>query len=304
MCRAQLMRGSCAVRATGHQLMRPVACRSRAARSVFRGLLWGQRVAVKRLMTDRDGADAESLRRELLHETRLLARLSHPCITLLIGYTPSPAQLVLEVLDGTVYDLAKAMYNESAPPSKLLDSLVDLLAGCAYLHAREPPLLHRDLKPPNILHDAKGRCKLCDFGTAIELLPGAPLPTKWVGSQLYVAPEVDREEPYGLPADVFSFGVLAYELYHVLETGNDFYGEGMDLFDEGGLMEGMSVVREPLLAEPQEMPSRPATCDVDSVWELLCVCMKASARDRPTFAQVAVRISEAQQAAAGNAAWL
>ena len=47
---------------------------------------------------------------------------------------------------------------------------------------------------------------MCDFGTAHEVRPGAPPLTEWFGSALYVAPEVDKEEPYGLPADVFSFG--------------------------------------------------------------------------------------------------
>ena len=56
------------------------------------------------------------------------------------------------------------------------------------------PLLHRALQPPNVLHDEKGKCKLCDFGTAIELAPAAPLPTEWMGSQLYVAPEVRSQE--------------------------------------------------------------------------------------------------------------
>ena len=54
------------------------------------------------------------------------------------------------------------------------------------------------VQPPNVLHDAKGRCKLCDFGTCLELQPHAPPPTEWVGSQLYVAPEVDAQKAYSL----------------------------------------------------------------------------------------------------------
>ena len=83
-------------------------------------------------------------------------------------------------------------------------------AARAYMHA-PPPVIHRDLKPPNVLHDASKRCKLCDFGYAFELKPNQPKPTEWMGSRLYVAPEVDRLEPYGLPSDVFSFGTMAYE---------------------------------------------------------------------------------------------
>jgi serine/threonine protein kinase len=171
---------------------------------VFRGLLWGQKVAVKRLFLEREGADEASLRRELEHETRLLHSVSHPCILTLIGYTHTPAQIVLEVLDGTVYDLVRAGPDQI--DGGMLSPLLDILSACAYLHARSPPILHRDLKPPNVLHDARNRCKLCDFGTAMELPPSAPRPTEWMGSALYVAPEVDREDPYGLAADVFSFG--------------------------------------------------------------------------------------------------
>jgi serine/threonine protein kinase len=40
----------------------------------------------------------------------------------------------------------------------LLSPLLDVVAGCAYLHARQPPLLHRDLKPPNVLYDERKRC--------------------------------------------------------------------------------------------------------------------------------------------------
>ena len=64
---------------------------------VFRGLLWGQKVAVKQLKPDREGADAAQLERELRHETRILAALSHPSILTLIGFTAAPAQIVLEV---------------------------------------------------------------------------------------------------------------------------------------------------------------------------------------------------------------
>ena len=273
---------------------------------VHRGLLWGQRVAVKRLMVDREGADKETLERELLHETRLLAQISHPCVTQLIGFTPAPLHyVVLEVLDGTIYDLALSFYNEGQGGSALLIPLLDLLSACAYLHARSPPLLHRDLKPPNILHDANGRCKLCDFGTCLELHRGAPPPTEWVGSQLYIAPEVDRQDPYGLPADVFSFGVLAYELYHMVGTGINFYGEG-DMFEGGGLVDGLETLRAPLLLTPQEWPPRPdASGHSESVWSLLCAAMRADAAARPSFAELADGFSDVRHAEGGKQSeWL
>lgn len=119
-----------------------------------------------------------------------------------------------------------------------------------------------------------------------------------------MAPEVERAaplqaEPYGLSADVFSFGVLAYELYHLHETGEDYYGEG-GLFDGGGLLEGLECVRGPLTSTPQQMPPRPATCDVDEVWALLTECMAAEPSARPTFAHVASTLSVVLQAEGGG----
>jgi len=273
---------------------------------VVRGLLWGQRVAVKQLKAD-GAADETQLKRELEHETRLLAMLSHPAILTLIGYTPTPPQIVLEVLQGTAYDLVRGGLEQCE--GGLLGPLLDLLSACAYLHARTPPLLHRDLKPPNLLHDERLRCKLCDFGTAIELpADHSAWPTECIGSALYLAPEIEAERPYGLAADVFSFGVLAYELYHLHQHGVDFYGEG-DMFDGGGLLEGLDMVRTPLLESPQQMPERPESVDSDVVWDLLTRCLDATPDKRPGFAEVARSMGEARQSllastTTGQEAWL
>eukprot|EP00325_Prymnesiales_sp_UTEX-LB-985_P001787 CAMPEP_0174713122 /NCGR_PEP_ID=MMETSP1094-20130205/13903_1 /TAXON_ID=156173 /ORGANISM="Chrysochromulina brevifilum, Strain UTEX LB 985" /LENGTH=232 /DNA_ID=CAMNT_0015912279 /DNA_START=192 /DNA_END=890 /DNA_ORIENTATION=- len=230
--------------------------------------------------------------------------MSHPCILTLIGYTQVPPQIVLEVLEGTVYDLVRAGVDDKCDGG-MLGPLIDILSGCAYLHACNPPLLHRDLKPPNVLYDEKFRCKLCDFGTAFELKPGAALPTEWVGSALYVAPELDDQKPYGLAADVFSFGVLAYELYHLAHNGVDFYGEG-DLFEGGGIIEGMELIRTPILSTPSEPPPRPEACTSDAVWDLLCKSLAFNPSERPGFGTLASGIGAARQAADGGniSTWL
>ena len=265
---------------------------------VFRGRLWGQKVAVKQLKTMRDGATAASVQAELRHEATILAGLSHPSVLTLIGYTPAPAQLVLEVLHGTVYDLVRA--GTAHCDGGLLGPLIDILSGCAYLHARSPPLLHRDLKPPNVLYDeARGACKICDFGTALEL-PADPAhhPFECIGSALYLAPEVEAEAPYGLPADVFSFAVLAYELYYLDEHAVTFYGEE-DMFEGGGLMAGLELIRTPLLAAPQEHPPRPTAC-ADAVWQLLTSCWLTEPSARPPFAKVAREMGIARQQLKGG----
>ena len=119
----------------------------------------------------------------------------------------------------------------------------------------------------------------------------------------YVAPEVDKEQPYGLPSDVFSFGVLAYELYHLCGTGIDYYGEG-DMFEGGGLMDGIETIRTPLLAG--DVPARPDACDDDAVWALVCACMEPDEpAKRPTFSDVASRMADARAASStGKEDWL
>ena len=278
---------------------------SGAEAEVFRGLLWGQKAAVKVLKLVRDtGEEKEEglIAQELMFETRILTKLSHPNVLGLIGYTMEPAQIVLEALNGTLYDLISSGSIESCD-GRLLAPLCDVLSGCAYLHALAVPILHRDLKPPNVLFDERHKCKLCDFGTAFELRASDPRPTSWCGSALYVAPEVDREEPYGLEADVFSFGVLAVELFYMLTTGYNFYGEGeMSLFDEeGGLLQGLEILRGPLIADPPTRPDRPESCDNDEVWELLMRCCAASPELRPTFADAAKVLGDIRASAGGGA---
>ena len=305
---AEVSSGALRIQPADLKLGRSIAAGAEA--EVFRGLLWGQKAAIKVLKSVRDTGEekaAETIAKELKHETQLLAKMSHPSILSLIGYTNEPAQIVLEALDGTAYDLISSGSIEQCD-GKLLGPLSDVLSGCAYLHALATPVIHRDLKPPNILYDERFRCKLCDFGTALELRPSDAPPTEWMGSALYVAPEVDRQEPYGLPADVFSFGVLAYELYFQYSTGYNFYGEADGgLFDEvGGLLQGLELVRGPLTSEPQELPERPEYCESDAVWDLIMRCCKLSPDERPTFAMVAKEIGDIRQedAADALAGWL
>ena len=70
-------------------------------------------------------------------------------------------------------------------------------------------------------------------------------------------------------------------------------------------MDGLETVRTPLLSDPPELPPRPDACDNDAVWELLCACMQADEKKRPTFSFVASGVSDARQSSSGkNDSWL
>mmetsp|Transcript_5125 Transcript_5125/g.13552 ORF Transcript_5125/g.13552 Transcript_5125/m.13552 type:complete len:208 (-) Transcript_5125:143-766(-) len=199
-------------------------------------------------------------------------------------------------MQGTLYDLAHALYSDAAgegKEAKLLRYLHDVAKGCAYLHARSPAVLHRDLKPPNVLYNEQHECKLCDFGTALLLAPFDEPPTEEIGTAMYMAPEVDGAKPYGLPADIFSFGVMAYECYYVLEYGTDFYA------DMDAVFNGMEVLG-PVRSEPQEMPERPSSCADDGVWDLVCACLDVQPDKRPEAKQIARDVGKARSADAAR----
>jgi len=85
-----------------------------------------------------------------------------------------------------------------------------------YLHRKN--IMHRDLKPANIGFDSQGKLKLFDFGYATKLLPKDRLPHHkykldgGIGTCRYMAPEVARFEPYNELADVYSCGILLWEI--------------------------------------------------------------------------------------------
>ncbi len=190
---------------------------------VYRGrdTVLGRHVALKTCSTE-DGP----LRRRFFREGRIAAGLQHPNVTTVhdLGVQDSVPYLVQEFLEGEDLDHLIDR-RESLPLATKLDYLVQVARGLEYAHGAG--VLHRDVKPANVrVHDSGGirRIKIMDFGIARLLtddtrLTGTGMAMGTVG---YLAPEQLRGEEVDTRADIFSFGVLAYEL---LSYRRPFVGE-------------------------------------------------------------------------------
>ncbi|CAL4103423.1 unnamed protein product, partial [Meganyctiphanes norvegica] len=112
-----------------------------------------------------------------------------------------------------IYDLCLLLHNSPLTQYNLAHGMSWLLQcarAVAYLHAQPRPLLHRDLKPPNLLLTKGAKVlKLCDFGTACEL---STVMTDNRGSAAWMAPEVFEGQLYTEKCDVYSWGIILWEV--------------------------------------------------------------------------------------------
>ncbi len=171
-----------------------------------------KKAAVKLL---KRGMDTDELVRRFRAERRILARLDHPHIAHLLdgGSTPDGRPyLVMEHVEGRPID---AWCTERGVSTE--DRLVLFEKVCRAVHfAHRNLVVHRDLKPGNILVGADGEPRLLDFGIA-KLLEGDPEPHATVMAYLpmtpeFASPEQIRGEPVTTATDVYSLGVLLYRL--------------------------------------------------------------------------------------------
>ena len=241
-----------------------------------------RRVVIKVLAPDRAGMlSAERFRKEAL----LAASLQHPHIVPIIaaGAVDDIPWLMMPFVDGR--SLRERLERDGRLPIRdAVRILLDVSRACAYAHERG--IVHRDIKPDNILTSGDA-AMITDFGVARAVAAGGRAPTDsrltqegfTVGSPRYMAPEQATGDPdIDHRADIYAFGVLAYELL-----------AGVPPFNSSSSAE---LLRSHLTVPPPDLrstrPDAPA-----SLAELIDWCLAKRREDRPASASIIVQALEA-----------
>ncbi|KAG9128675.1 hypothetical protein Leryth_018313 [Lithospermum erythrorhizon] len=231
---------------------------------VYRGEWNGTEVAVKKFMNQDISGNALAL---FKCEVEIMSRLRHPNVVLFMGAVTRPPNLSIltEFLPrGSLYKLLHKP-NLQLDEKRRMRMALDVAKGMNYLHTSHPVIVHRDLKTPNLLVDKNWVVKVCDFGMS-RMKHHTFLSSKsTAGTAEWTAPEVLRNEPSNEKCDVYSFGIILWELatldvpwtgYHSMQVigAVGFQGKRMDIPPRVD-PEVAKLIRECWQTNPQARPS-------------------------------------------------
>ncbi|XP_055487662.1 LOW QUALITY PROTEIN: serine/threonine-protein kinase 36-like, partial [Leucoraja erinacea] len=169
----------------------------------------GQVVALK-FIAKRGRSEREL--RSLQREIDIMHGLRHPNIIQMLDSFQTPTQVVV-VTEFAQGELFHVLEDDGSFPEEQVGAGVaaQLVSALHYLHSHR--VLHRDLKPQNVLIGKGGVLKLCDFGFARAMGLQTLVLTSIKGTPLYMSPELVEERPYDHRADLWSLGCILYELH-------------------------------------------------------------------------------------------
>jgi len=256
----------------------------------------GMHVAVKEQANATSG-DVMAAFKEILKEATIMSNLKSPFLVCMYGVAP-PLRLVMEFVP--CGDLFHLLHGKQAQPLDVCQQarlVLDIAKGMHYLQSILPPILHRDLRSPNIFIqsldvNAEVCAKVADFGLSLQTF--GEVQEKLLCWQ-WLAPEVLKGESYDTQSDVYSFGMVMYEVLARRIPFDEFY-EHPRFMREITLPDGSqtSVLKEQnlkaaILSEGL-LPTLPLT-PLGPLAELMSMCWLPSPDARPTF-NGAVNVSQ------------
>ncbi|KAK2913191.1 hypothetical protein QQF64_031162 [Cirrhinus molitorella] len=251
---------------------------------VYRGTWKGELVAVKAARQDPD-EDISVTAQNVQNEARLFAMLRHPNIIALKGVCLQEPNLCLIMEYASGGALSRALAGRRIPPHVLVNWAVQIAQGMQYLHNEAiVPVIHRDLKSNNILlaepvekDSIEGKTlKITDFGLAREWHKTTKMST--AGTYAWMAPEVIKSSTFSKGSDVWSYGVLLWELL----TGEAPY-RGID-----GLAVAYGVAVNKLT-----LPI-PSTCP-EPFAQLMSECWDQDPHRRPSFSSILQQLTALEE---------
>ena len=171
----------------------------------------GRTVAIKTIALTGSPAERDIHEARFLQEARAAGSIGHPSIITIydVGREGDTAFIAMELLEGR--DLRDLIRGVSLMPSRSVAIAAAVADGLAYAHERG--VVHRDIKPGNIMVLPDGRVKIMDFGIARLHEPTVKTQTGvLLGSPQYMAPEQIVGQPFDHRADIFSLGLVLYEM--------------------------------------------------------------------------------------------
>ncbi|CAM9000736.1 unnamed protein product [Rhodiola kirilowii] len=182
---------------------------------LYHGIYKDQPVAVKITTVpddDENGQMAAVLENEFSREVNLLSRIRHQNVIKFVAACKQPPVffVVTEYLSGgSLRAFLHKLEHKTLPLEKIMGIALEIARGMQFIHAQG--VIHRDLKPENILIDQEFHMKIADFGIACEeaycdALADDP------GTYRWMAPEMIKHKSYGKKVDVYSFGLILWEM--------------------------------------------------------------------------------------------
>ncbi|XP_074281536.1 uncharacterized protein LOC141606347 [Silene latifolia] len=245
--------------------------------TVYHGLWCGSDVAIKVFSKEEYSEEVISSFRQ---EVSLMKRLRHPNILLFMGAVTSPHRLciVTEFLPrGSLFCLLRKMASK-LDWRRRIHMALDIARGMNYLQNCNPPIVHRDLKSSNLLVDKNWSVKVADFGLS-RVKHETYLTTKTgKGTPQWMAPEVLQSDRSNEKSDLYSFGVILWELATQKIPWENL--NAMQVIGAVGFMNQRLDIPE----------------DVDPMWaSIIQSCWRSEPQSRPTFKELLEKLKDMQK---------
>lgn len=180
------------------------------------GMIYAAKISISSIKAN------SNFMRETLREINILSRVYHPSIIKFIGVSPTnfekepkPVIITEYFPNGSLKKLIDLSKKSRSPEkwndTRKLITLYGIASGMAFLHSNN--IMHRDLKPENILFDKYLLPMICDFGLSKEENSIDQSLNSIKGTPIYIAPEIINDADYTTACDVYSFAIIAYQLF-------------------------------------------------------------------------------------------